>query len=94
MLNNSTNKNRVIYGYKNYTEIELGNVNILISVPHNGVLRPQDIQNRDSDQFGNIKADSNTKRLGIGLKNELENLFYERRNKIAVPFIIMNNLHR
>lgn len=29
-----------IFGYKNYTEAELGNVNIMISSPHSGLLKP------------------------------------------------------
>lgn len=36
---NSSNQS-VIYGHNKYTQIELGNINILISVPHDGFLRP------------------------------------------------------
>ena len=36
---NSPNQS-VIYGHNKYTQIELGNINILISVPHDGFLRP------------------------------------------------------
>ena len=95
-MNNSNNssKTRLIYGHKKYTELELGNVNILLSVPHNGTLRPADIKNRDSDVFGSLKSDNNTRRLGLGVRNELENLFLTRKARHAVPFMIVNNLHR
>lgn len=85
---------RIIYGHKKYTELELGNVNIMLSVPHNGILKPVDIQNRDSDPYGSFKADRNTRRLGVLVRNELESLFLSKRGKIAVPFLLVNNLHR
>lgn len=40
----------IISGYKYYTNLEVGNVNILLSAPHNGELKPSDIADRVLDQ--------------------------------------------
>ncbi|XP_019405343.1 PREDICTED: uncharacterized protein LOC109319943 [Crocodylus porosus] len=37
-----------IYGHNNYTEYQLGNMNIIISVPHGGAMEPEDIPDRDA----------------------------------------------
>lgn len=34
------NDHGTLFGFERYTQIEFGDVNILISVPHDGYLRP------------------------------------------------------
>ena len=77
-------------GYKGYTQLELGNVNILISVPHDGILKPKNIKNRTGEK--NIKSDYNTRKFADTLRKELSNLFLTRKAINASPFIIYNNL--
>jgi len=60
---------------KRYTEIDLGNLNILISVPHDGPLKPPGIQDREKDQNGNFKNDLNTRKIAKILRDELTALF-------------------
>lgn len=38
------NDHGTLFGFERYTQIEFGDVNILISVPHDGYLRPVIIQ--------------------------------------------------
>jgi hypothetical protein len=89
---------QVVYGFKNYTEMVLGDLNILISVPHDGLLRPAAISNRTEDSIGNLISDFNTRKFANVLRSELVSLF--ANNKTAnsqgghYPFIIYNNLHR
>ncbi|CAF0795964.1 unnamed protein product [Brachionus calyciflorus] len=97
MLTSSASNSKsssIIYGYKNYTELELGDVNILISVPHDGYLRPTDIPNRENDRNGNLKSDKSTRKFANFLQEELKNLFLKYRGIKANPFVIINNLHR
>ena len=84
----------IVYGHKKYTELEIGNINILLSVPHDGYMRPNEIQNRESDQNGNLKSDKNTKKFANYLKEEIKFLFLTNRGIKANPFVINNNLHR
>ena len=77
-----------------YTEMEIGNLNILISVPHDGNLKPNTISDRLSDQNGNFKNDQNTRTYAKILKEELVSLFLLKKNLDAAPFVIYNNLHR
>jgi hypothetical protein len=83
----------IVNGYKNYTEMHLGNVNILISIPHDGWLRPTHITDR-VDVLGNLKRDLNTRRFGLTLSEELGSLFLSKTGTTALPFVVMNNLHR
>jgi hypothetical protein len=39
----------VIYGTKNYTVLEVGNINLLLSIPHDGNLKPTNIKDRTVD---------------------------------------------
>lgn len=77
-------------GYKNYTGISTGNINILIIVPHDGNILPDDIPDRND---GSMPIDTNTRRLADGIRAELERLFFNKGIN-AQPFIIYNNLHR
>lgn len=78
-------------GYKNYTGMETGTVNILISVPHNGNFKPSDIPDRVDTS---LLSDTNTRRLANVLRDELQKLFWNFKGKIAIPFLVFNYLHR
>ncbi|RNA38969.1 pglyrp1 isoform X3 [Brachionus plicatilis] len=93
-FSNDPSLSNVVYGFKNYTELELGNLNILLSVPHDGSLRPPEIPNRENDLNGNLKNDKNTRRFTKSLKNELEILFFTHQDIKLIPFVLYNNLHR
>jgi hypothetical protein len=84
----------IINGYKNYTQLEVGNLNILLSVPHDGYLRPDDINNRTNDALGNLLNDLNTRKIAQIIRDELMILFLVRNGINARPYIIYNNLHR
>ena len=84
----------IVYGFKRYTEFHLGNINILISVPHDGSSKPIDIHDRQTDNQGNFKNDFNTRNVAISIKNELSDLFLSKKDFKALPFVVMNNLHR
>ena len=78
-----------LYGYKNYTQFGLGDLNILISVPHGGNIRPGNIKDRTNDSLGNLKSDFNTILFGNSLRADLSDLFGDR-----MPFIVSSQLHR
>lgn len=80
-----------IYGYKNYTAIDIGNINIIFGVPHDGTLKPSNIQDRTQ---GDIIADSNTRKLADSIRSELSAKLSAQLGFQAVPFIVYNNLHR
>ena len=83
-----------VNGYKNYTQLEMGNINILISIPHDGSLKPADIPDRETDALGNLKSDLNTRKIGQVIRDELMILFLTRVGMNVRPFVIYNNLHR
>lgn len=93
-FSNDLSQTNVVYGYKNYTELEIGNLNILLSVPHDGLLRPNEIPNRENDLNGNLKNDKNTRKFTKYLRNDLEILFLNKYGVKLVPFVLYNNLHR
>lgn len=74
--------------------MEVGNMNILISVPHDGPLKPDDIHDREKDSNGNYKNDSNTRKVARVLREELSRLFSKDKDLPLLPFVIYNNLHR
>ncbi len=80
---------QVYYGYLNYTELHYGNLNILISIPHDGYKKPNNIPDRTSTDAGIL--DYNTFKLGTLLDDELVKLFKLENKK---PFLVINNLHR
>jgi hypothetical protein len=83
-----------LLGHKGYTEFEFGNVNILLSVPHDGSLRPADIPDRVVDPSGNILRDSNTRHFAQVVRDELVNLLSNYYGYNVKLFVIYNNLHR
>ena len=85
---------KIIDGYKNYTQLEIGNINLLISIPHEGYLRPEEINNRTNDALGNLLNDLNTRKIGQIIRDELMILFLANKGINARPYVIYNNLHR
>lgn len=78
--------------------MELGNVNILISVPHDGQLKPESIQDRSKKSIREkgllILNDTNTRQFSQIMKKELSTLFSVNKKIKVSPFVIFNNLHR
>ena len=83
-----------INGYKNYTSVSLGNINILLTAPHGGYLEPNDIASRTSDALGNLVGDYNTKALSFLIKEHLQQLFKEKQNLDVTPFLVYSDLTR
>ncbi|CAF1070519.1 unnamed protein product [Brachionus calyciflorus] len=81
-------KSQVFFGFKNYTEFKTGDFNILISVPHNGKLLPQDIPDRTEDIIGNLFNDPYTRIFAEQLSLEITRLLNKE------PFMVINNLDR
>ena len=74
---------------KNYTEFTFGNVNLLISIPHDGNLKPTTIADRDT--AGNDVYARNFSQVVV---NELTRLFSLKYGQPLSPFTIYNNLDR
>lgn len=78
--------------------MELGNINILISVPHDGQLKPESIQDRSKKSIREkgllILNDTNTRQFSKIMKKELSTLFSVNTKIKVSPFVIFNNLHR
>jgi hypothetical protein len=80
----------LIYGYKNYTVLEVGNINLLLSIPHDGNLKPSNIRDRTVDTV----IDYNTQNFGKAIRDELIYLFKTKKNVDARPYVVYTNLHR
>ncbi len=80
----------VIYGTKNYTVLEVGNINLLLSIPHDGNLKPTNIKDRTVDTV----IDYNTQNFGKAVRDELIYLFKTVKNMDARPYVVYTNLHR
>jgi hypothetical protein len=83
-----------IKGTNDFTDIELGNINILISIPHDGSLIPNYITNRTYDIYNKMNRDWYTKLVADGIRDELSNLFRLNLGIEVSPFIVSNHLHR
>jgi hypothetical protein len=81
---------QTIYGDKQYIQSELGNINILLSVPHDGYMSPSSIPNRTAYS----PIDYNTRVFAQLVRNELSVLFSKHPTYVAKPFVVYNNLHR
>lgn len=79
-----------IFGTNEYIEFEPGNINILLTVPHNGFLEPSHLPNRTEPS----PVDWNTRLFAQELRNELSNLFTRQFGYNAKPFVLYNNLRR
>ncbi len=80
----------IINGYKNYTQLEVGNINLFISIPHDGTLKPSNIRDRTVDTV----IDYNTQNFGKALRSELISLFKTKKGMDVRPYVLYTNLHR
>lgn len=48
LLLKATGTKDILFGHKNYTEYQVGNMNLILSVPHGGSLEPRDIPDREA----------------------------------------------
>lgn len=64
---------QIYYGTNDYVSYHAGNLPLIISVPHGGALKPSDISDRSCPNCVVIN-DTNTKELGISLKNAIEEI--------------------
>ena len=78
---------QIIFGVNNYTEYHIGNLPIIISVPHGGNLTPAGIPDRTCNSAVNV-TDLNT----IELAQQINTAFFLATG--CRPYIIYNNLHR
>jgi hypothetical protein len=76
-----------LFGSNNYIEYSIGNLPIVISVPHGGYLQPSNIPNRTCNNAVNV-SDANT----IELAKSIDSSFYFLTG--CRPHIIYCNLHR
>lgn len=67
----------------------MGDLNILLSVPHDGMLEPSTITTRITDSSNNLKNDYNTRKFAYFMRDEFKALFQNKS-----PFLVINNLHR
>ena len=81
------------YGFENYTKLSVGNINIILSAPHDGELRPSNIPDRTSDRLGNIGSDRRTSLIAQLVSEELTKLFFGSKID-GRPFVVENYLQR
>lgn len=48
LLLKATGTKEVIFGHNNFTEYQVGNMNLILSVPHGGSMEPKDIPDREA----------------------------------------------
>ena len=72
------------YGFENYTRLSIGNINIILSAPHDGELRPSNIPDRSSDRNGNIVSDSRTSLIAQLVSEELTKLFLDQKSMVRL----------
>jgi hypothetical protein len=78
---------QIIYGANNYTEYHIGNIPVIISVPHGGNLTPSVIPDRTCNNAVTV-TDKNT----IELVQQIDTAFAKATG--CHPYIIYCNLHR
>jgi hypothetical protein len=76
-----------------YSGINIGSINILLTVPHDGYLMPDGWPNR-TDKLGNIRRDSFTMNFTQAVSDELSALFLNRTQIAYRPFVAYSNIHR
>jgi hypothetical protein len=75
-----------VFGKNNYIEYVVGNLPVIISVPHGGYLKPQRIPDRELGSGG--RQDTKTQELA----REIIESFRQQTGKY--PHVIINRLHR
>lgn len=86
----SINAHNDLKGHNEYTGIVLGDMNILISAPHGGLLKPDNIEDRTATNYG----DYNTLKFAHELRKKIENKFQAAGLTKHSPFLVYNELHR
>lgn len=76
---------RSVFGEKNYIEYIPGDLPLVISAPHGGREKPDDIPTRES---GVVQMDANTQELARAVADEVQTRTGHR------PHLIMSRLHR
>jgi len=84
--NQSVTPGESLFGKNDYVEYIVGNLPVVISVPHGGYEKPSEIPDRSLGTMGHL--DSKTQELAREIVAE----FRERTGK--VPHVIINRLHR
>jgi hypothetical protein len=84
-----------IQAANNYSGIIIGNINIMLTVPHDGNLIVNGWPNR-TDEGGNPLRDVYTLDFALAVSNKFTQLYQQKfntKNQVS-PFIVFNNLHR
>lgn len=89
---NANKENKWEYGdsyvdKNEWTEVIVGNLPLVLSIPHGGTEKPNEIADRKCSGAV-MGADMNTIQLGMSIKEEMEKQFGES------PFLVINHLHR
>ncbi len=77
----------IVEGTKNYIDFLPGNMPLVISIPHGGYLRPNEIHERPCSDCAK-NQDIFTIEIGVGIRDAIY------RQTGFYPFVIINNLHR
>jgi len=80
----------VVRGSHGYVEYHPGDMNLVITAPHGGSLRPDSIPSRKDDGSGdvNLKADGHTDEIAAGLTKHIHEITGKK------PHFVVSNLHR
>jgi hypothetical protein len=86
---------QVISSPNNYSTLIVGNINLVLTVPHSGSIIVKGWPIR-VDELGNIFRDTNTETLTMAVVKKLNQLFQQKFNttKQILPFVVISNLHR
>ena len=95
---NSQALGTVITDSTGYSQMEIGNINILITSPHGGYLEPSNIMNRTSLTISGNRAvttpDGNTLNTSRIITDELSALFKRKYGADIRPYYIHTKLRR
>jgi hypothetical protein len=76
-----------------YSSVDLGTINIILTVPHDGTVKPAGWPDR-TDELGNILRDVSTRNFTQVVSDELAMLFLNKTKYAYRPFVVYNNIHR
>ena len=79
-----------INGYNGYTTFYPGNINILISAPHGGTLKPF----QTPESVNKPSGGEGTRELAFNVGYELNSFFHTVGKPYGKPFVVLNNLDR
>lgn len=81
------NAGQVLFGKENWTEVLVGDMPLVISVPHGGNVRPDGIPDRTCPDITTVR-DLNTIELALAISDEFKETYGKR------PYVIINHLSR